>query len=74
MLVWIGYAEDGIEAQNALGNRFGSFFARLCTAEEGVIENAVTRHLVPTETIALLRRASGKAHVEFYTHLHLNAA
>lgn len=74
MLVWVGYAESGVEAQNALGNRFGSFFTRLCNAEEGVVENAVTRHLIPAETFALLRKTAAKAHVEFYTHLHLNAA
>lgn len=74
MLVWIGYAESGVEAQDALGNRFGPFFSRLSTAEQGVVDNAVTRHLVPAETIDMLRKAAGKAHIEFYTHLHLNAA
>lgn len=74
MLVWIGYADDVSEAQRAFSNLFGPFFARHCTAEEGVIENGVTCHLVPSETIALLRRALGEAQIEFYPQGHLNAA
>jgi hypothetical protein len=73
LLVWIGYAENAAEARDGFGVRFGDFFKRLCEAEEGCVDNEVTRRLVPGETIERLRELSGKAHVEFYTQLHVNA-
>lgn len=74
LLVWIGYAENATEARDSLGSRFGNFFARVCEAEEGCADNGVIRQLVPGQIVERLRELSGKAHIEFYTQLHVNAA
>lgn len=73
-MVWIGYACDALEAHGLFESRFGDFFAKFCSAGQGIIVNEVTEVLLPPGTAKRLERAAGRANVDFYSHLHLNAS
>lgn len=73
-MVWIGYALDAAEAQGHFECRFGDFFAKFSSAGQGIIVNEVTEVLLPPGTAKRLERAAGRANVDFYSHLHLNAS
>lgn len=73
-MIWVGYALDAAEAQAIFERRFGHFFSKFSSASEGIIVNEVTEVLLPKDTAKRLERAAGRANVDFYSHLHLNAS
>ncbi|NML63478.1 hypothetical protein HHL21_20785 [Massilia sp. RP-1-19] len=74
LMVWIGYAVDAAEAQYSFVEKFGELFAKFCRAEQGAVINEVTAVLLPAETAKRLERARGRANLEFYSSLHINAS
>lgn len=74
LLAWIGYATSGEQARDAFGGKFGSFFSRISTVEPGIVRNSVVEHLVAQATLDVLSRGAGRSTLEFFAHLHVNAA
>jgi hypothetical protein len=74
LLAWVGYASGAAEARDAFSQRFDPFYVHFCIAGPGVVMNEVTLSLLTEGTAKFMADAAGKANLEFYSKMHVNAA
>lgn len=70
--VLITYAESKEEALEKFGKRFDPYFAMGADAEEGIIENELTKYLFSAEMFKNVKKMEGKANVRLSGELHFN--
>ena len=68
----ITYAESKEEAIEKFGKRFDPYFATGADAEEGIIENKLTKYLFSAEMFESVKKMEGKANVKLSAELHFN--
>lgn len=70
LMAWIAYAESEADAIARFEKRFDRYSAGCAYFKEGVIENDVTRFLIPPTVFKQVRRLERRASYEFRTSLH----